>query len=273
MPPPQRLALLLHYDGAPYAGSQTQPNLPTIQSALQHAIAQLTREHPIISFAGRTDAGVHALGQVASFQTGGRLTNQRWQSGLNHHLPDTIAVQAVQTVPDRFDPRRDARERTYRYRLLVAAQPRPLEEPQAWRIHPPFSVETARRALQLLIGRRDFAAFTTTGQKPPTTRFLRAAAIHGGPQRYTISFAADSFLQHQVRRMVGAVVQVARGKSTLDAFRATLNRAKPGSAAPTAPAKALTLAHVRYDQTALPPWPTDTPGRPVEHNQEDEPWP
>ena len=264
MPPPHRLALLLHYDGTPFAGSQTQPNLPTVQSALQHAVAQLTREHPRISLSGRTDAGVHALGQVASFQTESPLTTHRWQSGLNHHLPEAVAVQAVQIVPAEFDPRRDAIERTYRYRLLVAPHPRPLEEPRAWRIHPPFSAPAARRALQLLTGERDFAAFTTTQQPQPTTRFLRAAALNGGPQRYTIAFAADSFLQHQVRRMVGAIVEVARGKSTLDAFRATLDEAKPGSAGPTAPPKGLTLAHVRYDRTTLPPWPTDPHGRTVE---------
>lgn len=256
----RRLALLLEYDGSAFAGSQWQPSLPTVQSALQEAAEQLTREQPAISLAGRTDAGVHALGQVASFETTRELPPRRWLRGLNHFLPTALAVQAVQCVAPDFDPRRCAREREYRYELLVAPQPRPLSEQRAWRIPPPFSLEAARAALRLLPGRRDFAAFTTTDQQRPTVRCMRLAdiaAIDASGERYTLTFAADAFLQHQVRRMVGAIVETARGRASLDAFRATLNAAIPGSAGPTAPAKGLTLAAVRYDQATLPKWKTD----------------
>lgn len=256
----RRLALLLEYDGSAFAGSQWQPGLPTVQGALHEAVAQLTHEQRPVSLAGRTDAGVHALGQVASFETTRDLPPRRWLRGLNHFLPAALAVQAVQCVAPDFDPRRCAREREYRYELLVAPQPRPLSEQRAWRIPPPFSLEAARAALRLLPGRRDFAAFTTTDQQRPTVRRMRLAAIDAidaSAERYTLTFAADAFLQHQVRRMVGAIVEIARGRASLDAFRATLNAAIPGSAGPTAPPKGLTLAAVRYDRATLPKWKTD----------------
>ena len=261
--PTRRLALLLHYDGAAFAGSQWQPNLPTVQGALQQAVAQLTRQPAQVSLAGRTDAGVHALGQVASFQTTRQLPERRWLRGLNHFLPESIAVQDIQTVADDFDPRRNATEREYRYQLLIAPQRRPLEEPRAWRILPPFSLDLACAALRALPGRRDFAAFTTTDQQRPTVRSLHNAELDATAQPYTLSFTADAFLQHQVRRMVGAVVEVARGRLPLDAFQATLHAARPGSAGPTAPAKGLTLAAVRYDRSILPPWPTEQ--RKIDH--------
>ena len=253
----QRLALLLQYDGAAFAGSQSQPNLPTVQSALEDAVAQLTRERRPVSLAGRTDAGVHATGQVASFETARQMPPHRWLRGLNHFLPQALAVQDVQPVAPEFDPRRHAREREYRYDLLIAPQRRPLEEPRAWRIPPPFSPCRAAHALQLLPGERDFAAFTPPNQPRPTVRRMSTAAIaplDPTRTRYTLTFVADAFLQHQVRRMVGAIVEVARGRAQPDAFRATLNAAKPGSAGPTAPARGLTLAAVRYDQTTLPEW-------------------
>ena len=253
----RRLALLLQYDGAAFAGSQAQPALPTVQGALEHAVAELTQEQRRISLAGRTDAGVHAEGQVASFETSRQLPPHRWLRGLNHFLPQALAVQAVQTVAHDFDPRRHAQEREYRYQLLIAPQRRPLEEQRAWRIPPPFSVEAARAALRLLPGQRDFAAFTTTDQQRPTLRNLRSAELHGDHGRYTLTFAADAFLQHQVRRMVGAIVDVARRRTRPDAFRATLDAAIPGSAGPTAPPKGLTLAVVRYDQSVLREWKTD----------------
>ena len=256
-PQRQRLALLLQYDGAAFAGSQWQPQLPTVQGALEHAVSQLTQERSRISLAGRTDAGVHATGQVASFETVRRMPVRRWLGGLNHFLPAALAVQALQAVPSGFDPRRDALEREYRYELLIAPQRRPLVEQRVWRLPPPFSLEAARAALAQLEGRHDFAAFTAADQRRPTQRCLRSAVICAARGRFTLSFTADAFLQHQVRRMVGAVVEVARARSTPEALRNTLEAAVPGSAGPTAPARGLTLAAVRYDRAVLREWKLD----------------
>ncbi len=260
-PPEQRLALLLQYDGAAFAGSQSQPQLPTVQGALEQAVSELTGEHRRVSLAGRTDAGVHATGQVASFLATRRLPPHRWIRGLNHFLPEALAVQALQPVSLDFDPRRNAIEREYHYDILVAAQRRPLHEVRAWRVQPTFSIEAARHALAQLEGQHDFAAFTTTDQGRPTNRRLHEASIittnTATQDRFTLRFRADAFLQHQVRRMVGAVVEVARGRASSDALRSTLESALPGSAGPTAPAKALTLAIVRYDRATLPDWNTE----------------
>ena len=264
-PPEQRLALLLQYDGAAFAGSQSQPQLPTVQGALEQAVSELTGEHRRVSLAGRTDAGVHATGQVASLLTSRQLPPHRWIRGLNHFLPEALAVQALQPVSLEFDPRRNAIEREYHYDILVASQRRPLHEVRAWRVQPTFSIEAARDALTQLEGQHDFAAFTTTDQGRPTIRRLHEASITttstttntATQDRFTLRFRADAFLQHQVRRMVGAVVEVARGRASSDALRSTLETARPGSAGPTAPAKGLTLAIVRYDRATLPDWNTE----------------
>ena len=180
-----------------------------------------------------------------------------------------MAVQALQPVSLEFDPRRNAIEREYHYDILVASQRRPLHEVRAWRVQPPFSIEAARDALTPLEGQHDFAAFTTTDQGRPTNRRLHEASISttstttntttlpATQECFTLRFRGDAFLQHQVRRMVGAVVEVARGRASADALRSTLETALPGSAGPTAPAKGLTLAIVRYDRATLPDWNTE----------------
>ena len=250
-PPEQRLALLLQYDGAAFAGSQSQPQLPTVQGALEQAVSELTGEHRRVSLAGRTDAGVHATGQVASLLTSRQLPPHRWIRGLNHFLPEALAVQALQPVSLEFDPRRNAIEREYHYDILVASQRRPLHEVRAWRVQPTFSIEAARDALTQLEGQHDFAAFTTTDQGRPTIRRLHEASITttstttntATQDRFTLRFRADAFLQHQVRRMVGAVVEVARGRASSDALRSTLESARAGLRWTNRPGKGFDVSH------------------------------
>ena len=248
----QRWALLLQYDGTEFAGSQWQPNQPTVQGALQSALAELTGTTSPVTFAGRTDAGVHALGQTASFvseKSPEQMPAHRWVRGLNHFLPSSVAVQAAETVADEFDPRRDARSRTYLYRIRLANQRQPLWRATAWIVPRPFCLETAQRALQELVGNRDFAPFTPPTEDRATLRTLREATLQADGDTLVFRFRADSFLHHQVRRMVGAVVELATRGRSLDEFRQALDRALPGSMGPTAPACGLTLSEVEY----LPP--------------------
>jgi len=245
----QRWALLLQYDGTEFAGSQWQPNRPTVQSALQSALASLTGDAIRVSLAGRTDAGVHAVGQVASFLTeksASSMPAHRWVRGLNHFLPASVAVQAVTAVRDDFDPRRDALSRAYTYEIRLSNQRQPLWERRAWIVTPPFDLETARSALSALVGTHDVAAFTPPTIERSTTRTLREASLMVNAETGLFRFSADAFLHHQVRRMVGAVVEVARCRMSLDEFVRAFEAARPGSMGPTAPACGLTLAEIEY---------------------------
>ena len=247
----QRWALLLQYDGTEFAGSQWQPNRPTVQGALQSALESLTGSASPVSMAGRTDAGVHAEGQVASFVTQKpieAMPAHRWVRGLNHFLPSSVAVQAAASVADDFDPRRDAVARTYAYELRLSNQRQPLWEQRAWIVAPPFNLQLARSALSVLVGTHDFAAFTPPTDGRSTNRTLREASIESNLETIRIRFRADSFLQHQVRRMVGAIVEVARCRTTLEAFNREFEAATPGSMGPTAPACGLTLAKIEYER-------------------------
>ncbi len=246
----QRWALLLQYDGTEFAGSQWQPNRPTVQSALQAAIASLSGATTSISMAGRTDAGVHATGQVASFVSeisADTMPARRWIRGLNHFLPDSVAVQAATAVSDDFDPRRDAVSRTYEYELRLSNQRQPLWTRRAWIVPPPFCSDAARDALSALVGEHDMAAFTPPSEQRSTIRHMFQASLSESSDTALLRFRADAFLQHQVRRMVGTVAEVARGRLPLHLFKRDFARAAPGSMGPTAPPQGLTLREVMYD--------------------------
>ena len=268
----QRWALLVQYAGTEFAGSQWQPNQPTVQGALEAALLALCpevaeREPQLrrMTLAGRTDAGVHAAGQVASFLTERPLavmSGKRWVRGLNHFLPRSVAVQGACAVGLMWDPRRAARERTYEYWLAVSAQRQPLWEGRAWVVGPPLTIWRMRAALGVLAGERDFAAFTPPAQQEggrSTVRTMREASIwseagglgtiHGGLVR--LRFRADSFVQHQVRRMTGAAVAVGQGRLGLAEWQHNVEAAHPGTMGPTAPPEGLTLAAVAYEPPLL----------------------
>ena len=248
----QRWALLLQYDGSDFAGSQRQPDRPTVQGALESALVELTGSETRVSLAGRTDAGVHATGQVASFLTSRsveEMAGRRWVRGINHFLPTSVAAQAAAPVAISFDPRRDAIARQYRYLVRLADQRQPLWEDRAWTVRRTVSAELARAGLEVLHGGHDFAAFTPPTADRSTWRTLDEALLNVSEDGLTwqFTFVAQSFLQHQVRRMMGAIVDVARGHRSVDQLQQLLDEARPGSAGPTAPASGLTLAAIVYD--------------------------
>jgi tRNA pseudouridine38-40 synthase len=250
----RRIAVLIEYDGTAYSGSQYQENGPTIQAALEGAVNRLTGETVRAAFAGRTDAGVHAMGQVAAFDTQARLDVGEFVRGLNHFLSHDIAVLAAADVEARFDPRRDARGRLYRYRIEARRVRSPLWRNRAWVVGQPLDVAAMQRAAGRLEGAHDFAAFA-----PPfdgrTERTLRrcAVAAAGCPDGQTVQveMEAQGFLPHQVRRTVGPLVEVGRGRTSEDGLVNLLNDAKPSSAGPAAPACGLYLVSVAYDGLAF----------------------
>ncbi|MHB8514372.1 MAG: tRNA pseudouridine(38-40) synthase TruA [Dehalococcoidia bacterium] len=247
---PRRIALLLEYDGTAYRGSQYQEDGRTIQSELEAAIENLTGETVRAAFAGRTDAGVHALGQVAAFDTRARLGAAQFVGGLNHFLPRDIAVRAAAEADARFDPRRDARSRLYRYCIDARPVRSPLLRDRTWHVPRPLDVEAMRRAAKRLEGTHDVAAFA--GPYDGTTvRTLRRCEVTADRRCVRVEMEAEAFLPHQVRRTVGPLVEVGSGRMSGDTLAALLEEAKPSSAGPAAPACGLYLVSIAYDRLDL----------------------
>ncbi len=250
---PRRIALVLEYDGGPpLSGSQLQKNAPTVQSELEAALRNLTGERVRVAFAGRTDAGVHALGQVAAFTTTSRLKTEVFVRGLNAWLPETIAVRTATEVDERFDPRRHASRRTYRYLIHNAPVASPLWRHRAWHIPEPLDIDRMQRAARLLAGEHDFAAFSRR-EGVPTVRHMFRCQMRSRPPIVSIEIEANAFLRQQVRRTAGSLAQVGRRKLSLAAFRGVLRRAEPASAGPVAPARGLYLVRVAYPGLDLSP--------------------
>ncbi len=253
----RRIALLLESDGTAYRGSQYQDNGPSIQSELESAIGKLTGAvRGRVAFAGRTDAGVHALGQVAAFDTDARLGPGEFATGINHFLPPDIAVRSVQEVDDAFDPRRQALRRMYRYRIDARSVRSPLLRSRAWHVGRKLDIEAMRSAARRLEGKHDFAAFAGP-YEGSTERTMEQCEVAECGGRVSVEMASRSFLPHQVRRTVGSLVEVGTGRMREDALLELLQEAQPSSAGPAAPACGLYLVRVEYDGLAFSPEQTD----------------
>ncbi len=247
------LALLLEYEGSRYNGSQLQFSAPTIQAELERAIFSLTGEKIRIKAASRTDAGVHARGQVMAFKTESRLEPEVFLKGLNHYLPTDIAVKAACRVEEDFDPRRRALSRSYRYCILNSEAPSPLRQAQSYRVSVRLDVEAMNEACQALLGEQDFSSFASDMakvKKNPVRRVYEAVAER---ENDTVIFkiTANSFLPHQVRNTVGALLQVGQGRMTPDEFKGIIKARKFGLAGPAVPASGLCLDKVSYGRGVL----------------------
>ena len=250
--PQRRLALLLEYDGSPYNGSQAQKNAPSIQGELETALCRLTGERLRVAFAGRTDAGVHAQGQVAAFTTTSALDTGVFVRGLNAHLPEEIAVRRAVEVAEGFDPRRHATGRTYRYTIYNARARSPLWRSRSWHLTEPLDISAMGQAAAVLIGEHDFAAFRRrevagTDTRPvPAVRCLRRCDVAGRGPLVTIELEANAFLRQQVRRITGVLAQVGRGRMNVAGVGDLLQQGEAASAGPPAPAHGLCLLSVSY---------------------------
>ena len=242
----RRLALLIEYDGSPpLSGSQLQKNARSVQGELEAAVQQLTGERARLAFAGRTDAGVHAFGQVAAFTTTSTLKTEVFVRGLNALLPNSIAVRSAVAAPDDFDPRRHASSRTYRYVIYNASIRSPLWRARAWHIAGPLDTKAMQQAADTLVGQHNFAAFSRR-EGVTTVRCVRRCDVASRPPFVEVEMEANAFLRQQVRRTAGALVQAGLGKQTPTGFRKLLGAAEPASAGPVAPACGLYLVRVAY---------------------------
>jgi tRNA pseudouridine38-40 synthase len=244
----RRIALLLEYDGSRFAGSQLQANAVTVQSVLEEAIEKATEQRTRVAFAGRTDAGTHARGQVASFVTDSRLDADILVRALNAWLPADVVVRDAADVAPDFDPRRDAISRHYRYVIDNSATRPALDRERAWHVATPLDEQAMSRAARELLGSHDFAAFASPVEEEgvSTVRDLKRFDVTRRGSQLHCDVVANAFLRHQVRRMVGALAEVGKGKLSVDDYVALLS-APPASVGPTAPAHALYLMRVEYD--------------------------
>jgi tRNA pseudouridine38-40 synthase len=243
----RRLALLLEYEGTRYAGSQFQKGQPTIQGTLEEAIRTVTGEESRAAFAGRTDAGVHARGQVAAFNTPSSLVNDALVAALNATLPGDIAVLSATEVEAAFDPRRDAQRRWYRYSILNTHSRSALKHRTTWHVPQPLNTEAMVCAAGMLPGRRDFAPFCgaiEAGRSTVRSIFCASWIRRRAVLRFDVE--GDAFLPQQVRRMTGALVRVGLGKMQQDEFAATLESGLHGASNHVAPAHGLCLMRVSY---------------------------
>ncbi|MEN0066290.1 MAG: tRNA pseudouridine(38-40) synthase TruA [Myxococcota bacterium] len=247
--PSQRWRIDLEYDGRDFAGWQLQPGTATIQGAIEDALTHLLGQSVRVAGAGRTDAGVHAAKQVASFVTTVERPPERMRGGLNRFLPSSIACLSAQPVPLTFDPRRDPHVKTYRYTWLVRPSRSPLREGRVWHERRPLEVSTMHTAVQAIVGTHDFTSFRAVGcsAKHPI-RTVPEACVEAVGDEVRLEVRGTGFLRHMVRILAGTLHEVGRGKRTLDEFVAVLEGKDRTQAGPTAPASGLLLADITYDE-------------------------
>jgi tRNA pseudouridine38-40 synthase len=243
-----RFKVTIEYDGTEYHGWQVQPNGRTIQAVLQEAVARMSGEAAVVVAAGRTDAGVHACGQVISFALQRPVSTQALRGALNALTPPDISITAAEAVGDDFHPRRAARSRIYAYRIWNARWASPFWRRYAWHVPRELDCEQMRAAAAHLLGDHDFTSFQAAGceARQPVRRVLRSDLDHSGHLViYTIE--ATGFLRHMVRNIVGTLVDVGLHKLSVGRFKAILASRDRALASGTAPAQGLFLVQVFYD--------------------------
>lgn len=243
-----RLKLVIAYDGAPFAGWQSQPEKNSIQDALGSALEKIDGAPVVVHGSGRTDAGVHALAQCAHVEvTKGRLTPRDWLRALNGNLPPTIRILKAARVKENFHARFSAKGKIYRYLIRQGPVPRPHELGRVWHHPLPMDVAKLRAAARVFVGKHDFAAFAANRGAPvlDTRRTIRRIEVVKSGGLVKLTFEGDGFLYKMVRMLTGAAVRVARGQATTTELRGRLAHGGP-KWTHVAPAEGLYLVRVIY---------------------------
>lgn len=245
--------LTIRYDGARYKGWQRlgkEDGGSTIQGKLEAVFATLCGEEILVTGSGRTDAGVHALAQVAHFRTTATLSPQSILAHAARYLPDDIAVTAADEADDRFHARYQVKEKIYLYRMDTGLWPDPFERKYAWHIPEPLDFQSMARAAQKLLGEHDFSAFTTMKSKKKSyVKRLKSIDIEKAPNNESIvhiRLVADGFLHNMVRIIVGTLIEVGLEERDAHSLNGLLNGGHRSDAGPTAPAKGLFLERAEY---------------------------
>jgi len=243
-----RYKLTIEYDGTSFAGWQRQKTHPSVQQAIEEAIARMSGERVTLQAAGRTDAGVHALGQVAHADLVKEWDPLRIREALNYHLrPNAVGIIAVEAVEESFEARFSATARHYEYRILNRRAPAVLERHHVWHVPMPLDAERMDRAAGLILGLHDFTTFRSSEcQAKSPMRTLDVFSVRRETDHIVVNASARSFLHHQVRSMVGCLKLVGEGKWSPADFRAALDAADRSRCRGMAPSDGLYLTRVDY---------------------------
>ncbi|NLW50564.1 MAG: tRNA pseudouridine(38-40) synthase TruA [Candidatus Brocadiaceae bacterium] len=242
-----RLMMTLEYDGAGFCGWQLQAGGRTVQGVLERAIGKATGTASRVAGASRTDAGVHAVGQVAHVDTASELAPEQFLKAVNHWLPKDVSVLDCREAPEGFHARFSATSKLYRYGILRSAVRRPLREARAVRVWRALDVDAMAECAALLVGEHDFSSFASehTEARSNVRRVTRCELIEDADELH-LMIEANGFLYNMVRIIAGTLLAVGRSRMTPAAFRQAIDRRSRRAAGPTAAARGLTLLRVRY---------------------------
>ncbi|MDF1536665.1 MAG: tRNA pseudouridine(38-40) synthase TruA [bacterium] len=242
----RRIRLLLEYDGTGFSGWQVQPGMRTVQGEVQEALARMMEAPVKLIGSGRTDAGVHAIGQVAHAEVPKEIPAVNIAMGLNSSLSRDIRILDCGDVPPTFHAQRSARGKLYRYAILNSPTPTALDRFRVWHIRSPLDLVKMNSGASFLRGEHDFTSFKSAGDETTTVRNLRRLDIEKDGDRISLMFEANGFLKHMVRNITGTLVQVGLGRMAPDKVKTVLENLSRDNAPPKAPPQGLTLMEVYY---------------------------
>ncbi len=245
----RNIALKIAYDGTAYHGFQRQsPPVVAVANVLEKRLAPIFGDSVELAAAGRTDAGVHAYGQVVNFFTNGSIPVENIVRAANSLLPNDIVVKAAAEAPRDFSARHSARSKTYLYRLHQGSTPNPMKVRYSWHVGESLDTRAMEEALEEILGTHDFSSFRAAGGKPMSpVRTMYEAKLMAEGEDITLRIHGNGFLYHMVRNLVGTLVNLGKGRLTVEDFRQILAARDRQKASPTAPAQGLYLLEVYYD--------------------------
>jgi len=244
----QRYKIKVEYEGTPFVGWQFQKNGQSVQEVLQNAIFNFSKERVIVVGAGRTDSGVHALAQVAHFDLKKKIKRKNLLPAINQNIGNkSVTVLRVDKINNNFHARFDAKKRTYQYTIINRQSPLALQKNKAWHIRKKLDIKAMKKGARLLLGTHDFSTFRSSscGAKSPI-KTMEKISIKKNRDRLILEFTSKSFLQQQVRSMVGCIKYLGEGRWKMNDFEKTFKSKKRTKCAPPAPACGLYLKSISY---------------------------
>ena len=244
----QRYKIKIEYEGTPFVGWQFQKNGQSVQEVLQKAIFNFSKERVVVIGAGRTDSGVHALSQIAHFDLKKKIQKKKLLPAINQNIYNkSVTVLKINRVSKNFHARHDAQKRTYEYLIVNRQSPLTLQKNKAWHIRKKLDIQAMKKGAKFLLGTHDFSTYraASCGAKSPV-KTMEKILIKKNKDKISLQFTSKSFLQQQVRSMVGCIKYLGEGKWNIDAFQKSFKSKKRSKCAPPAPACGLYLKNIFY---------------------------